>query len=386
MKQTAAGLPVYLDYQATTPMDGRVLEAMRPYFSDQFGNPHSINHAYGWQASNAVQVARGQVADFLNADDDEILFTSGATESCNLALRGAAYAAAGSPRKKLITCQTEHSAVLDTILGLGEEGFEVSVLPIQSDGLIDITGLMREIDARTLLVSVMAGNNEIGVIQPIGEIARLCQARGVLLHTDATQAAGRIEINVENWNVDLLSLSGHKMYGPKGIGALFVRKGVRLRPVMTGGGQQRGIRPGTVPTALAVGLGEACRTASREREQDAARMSELTQQLWEGIRRIFPEALRFGHARRHLPGTLTIGLPGVTAHQAVDLVADQIAVSTGSACTSGTSEPSRVLLALGLGTETAATGIRISLGRPTQKEEIEAAVQAFARMAKMLLN
>ena len=370
----------YLDYQATTPLDPRVLQAMRPYFEDHFGNPHSINHVYGWKTADAVRAARGHVADFIGADEDEIVFTSGATESCNLALRGIAKASKGN-KTKVVTVTTEHPAVLETVLDLGCAGHEITVLSIDQDGLLDLKDFERALDERTALVSVMAANNEIGVLQPLPEIAALCHARGALFHTDATQAAGRIGIDVDAWGVDLLSLSAHKVYGPKGIGALFARSGVQIEPIVTGGGQEHGLRPGTVPAPLAVGFGEACRVASEQWEEDAGRMSQLAERLRYGIQNACPNVQIFGHPERRLPGSLSVGFPGVTADEVIDSVSDRIAISTGSACSSGTAEPSRVLLSLGLAPDIAATGVRVSLGRFTCEAEIDTAIGAFSDIA-----
>ena len=353
---------------------------MLPYLGDHFGNPHSINHAYGWQAADAVRLARGRVAEFVGADDDEIVFTSGATESCNLALRGAAKAST-SGRNKVVTVATEHPAVLETVQDLRCAGHEVTVLPVTSDGLLDLADLQRALDGRTVLLSIMAANNEIGVLQPLAEIARLCHAAGALFHTDATQAAGRIGIDVDAWGVDLLSLSAHKVYGPKGIGALYVRSGVPVQPVMTGGGQEHGLRPGTVPAPLAVGFGMACQVASEQWEEDAGRISQLTLRLRDGIQRACPAVRFFGHLAQRLPGSLSMGFPGVSATEVIEIVSDSIAISTGSACSSGTTEPSRVLLALGLDPETAATGVRISLGRFTTEREIDTAVGTLSKVA-----
>lgn len=358
---------------------------MLPFFGGRFGNPHSSDHVYGWEASDAVRIARAQVAEFIGADDEEIVFTSGATESCNLALRGVAKASEGS-RNKIITLATEHPAVLETVQELECVGFEVIVLPVAPDGLLDLTDLDRALDNRTLLVSVMAANNEIGVLQPLTDIADLCHAKGALLHTDATQAAGRIGIDIDAWDVDLLSLSAHKVYGPRGVGSLFVRSGVRIEPIMTGGGQERGLRPGTVPAALAVGFGEACWIALKQWEEDAYRMSELTLRLTEGLQNACSNIRFFGHLKQRLPGSLSVGLPGVPSGEVLNTVSDRIAVSTGSACASGTAEASRVLLALGLDPDVAATGIRISLGRFTVEQEIDAALAAFSDIASIAAN
>ncbi len=373
-------LPVYLDNQATTPVDPRVRDTIVAFLDCRFGNPHSGDHFYGWDASYAVNAARAQVAGFVGADDDEILFTSGATESCNLALRGVAMASDGS-RRKVVTLETEHPAVLETARDLARVGFEVVILPVAADGLLDLADLERVLDDRTLLVSVMAANNEIGVLQPLAEIGALCRASGALLHTDATQAAGRIRIDVEAWGVDLLSLSAHKVYGPKGVGCLFVRSGVHLTPIMTGGGQERGLRPGTVPAPLAAGFGEACRIAAQEGESDTSRMSALARRLHAGLRDACPNIRFFGHATCRLPGTLSIGFPGIPADQVLSLISTRVAASTGSACTSGSADPSRVLLALGIDPEIATTAVRVSLGRFTTEDEIESALLAFSDVA-----
>ena len=380
MTRRMASRQAYLDYQATTPLDPLVREAMLPYLKDHFGNPHSVNHSYGWNAAGAVRTARGQVAELIGADDQEIVFTSGATESCNLAIRGTVKAS-GPYRNRIITVATEHPAVLETVQDLGSAGYDVVVLPVDKDGGLDLGDLERVLDDRTVLVSVMAANNEIGVLHPIREIAQLCHARGALVHTDATQASGRIEIDVDLWGVDLLSLSAHKVYGPKGIGVLYVRSGVPIEPIATGGGQEHGLRPGTVPAPLVVGFGTACRLACEHWQQDAVRMSKLTRLLSEAVRRYCPDVRFFGDLRHRLPGSLSIGFPGIRADEVIEIVSDRIAISTGSACSSGTAEPSRVLLALGLDRETAATGVRISLGRFTTDEEIETAIGALAEVS-----
>ena len=351
--------PVYLDYQASTPVDPLVREAMLPFLTEQFGNPHSSDHSFGWEASSAVRTARAQVASFIHADDDEIVFTSGATESCNLALRGIANRSGNGARVRIVTLATEHPAVLETVLDLGQSGHEIVVLPVGSDGLVDLAELDRVLDERTLIVSVMAVNNEIGVLQPLPEIAARCHAVGALVHTDATQAAARLPIDVDEWGVDLLSLSGHKLYGPKGVGALFVRSGLELRPIITGGSQERGLRGGTLPTAPIVGFGVACELAEENLDEDRARISALTSRLYDRLHEEHPSFRLFGHSEARVTGSLNIGFPGVPADLAIRNLADEIAVSSGSACASATSEPSRVLMALGLDPDTAATGIRI---------------------------
>ena len=373
--------PVYLDYQATTPMDPGVMDAMMPFLGELFGNPHSSDHKFGHEASQAVKNARGSVAELINADDDEIVFTSGATESCNLALRGVAGQTENRCRNRVVTLTTEHPAVLETATDLRKSGLFVTVLPVGPDGLLDLAELDKVLDERTLVVSVMTANNEIGVLQPIREISERCRAVGALLHTDATQAAGRVPIDVDEWQVDLLSLSSHKMYGPKGTGALFVRSGVQIKAIITGGSQERGRRGGTLSPALIAGFGAACELAATRQEEDHARIEALTERLYTSLKEANPKVRLFGHAQRRVAGSLNIGFAGFTAHEVIRNTAEQIAVSTGSACASATSEPSRVLLALGIDKETAATGIRISLGRFTTEEEIDTAIAALSKFA-----
>ena len=371
--------PVYLDYQATTPIDPVVREAMMPFLGDLFGNPHSNDHSFGWEASRAVKDARARVASLINADDDEIVFTSGATESCNLALRGIASRSGNGRRNRIVTLATEHPAVLETVLDLGRSGIDAVILPVGPDGLLNLDHLDMALDERTLIVSVMAANNEIGVLQPIADIAVRCQDAGALFHTDATQAAGRLPIDVDAWRVDLLSFSSHKVYGPKGVGALFVRSGLRLKPIITGGSQEGGLRAGTLPPALIVGFGAACELAATRQEEDQARLQTLTKRLYRDLREAHPTMRLFGHAARRLAGNLNVGFPGIPAEEVIRNIADHVAVSSGSACASAASEPSRVLTALGLDPETAATGIRISLGRFTTEEEVETAIAALSK-------
>ena len=371
--------PIYLDYQATTPLDPRVAEAMAPYWSQKFGNPHSQGHRYGWQAREAVELARSQVAALIGADDDEIVFVSGATESCNLALRGVAKAA--RERRRIVTAATEHPAVLETARRLGGDGFEIDVLPVASDGLLRIDALERALDERTMLVSVMLANNEIGVVQPIRRIAELAHAVGAVVHTDATQAIGRMAVDVDALDVDLLSLSGHKFYGPNGSGALYVRDGVRSRiaPILTGGSQEGGLRSGTLPTPLVAGLGAAARLATVEWSADAPRFCRFAGQIQGVMESAFPETRLFGHATRRVPGNICVGFPGVLAERFVNAVADRVAVGTGAACSSGSPDPSHVLLALGCGDEIAATGVRISVGRFTTEAETGLACEILER-------
>lgn len=377
--------PVYLDYQATTPTDPRVVAAMQPYWMQDFGNPHSEGHSYGWQARRAVELARSQVADFIGADDNEIVFVSGATESCNLALRGTVNAAPGN-RREVITLATEHSAVLETAHWLQRNGWQATILPVKSDGLLDLDTLTAALSENTLLVSAMLANNEIGVIQPLQEIARRAHAAGALVHTDATQAAGRIPVAVDELGVDLLSLSAHKVYGPNGVGALYIRSrpDLRIEPLMTGGAQERGFRPGTVATPLVVGMGAACAIAGQQLAEDAQRIRRLTAQLLTELKADFPQLQIFGSWESRIPGNLSLGLPGVLGEQWVAAVSDKIAISTGAACATGSPEPSHVLMALGLDPETAAAGVRISLGRYTTDDEIAVASQSLRHALKTL--
>ncbi len=377
-------LPIYLDYQATTPLDPRVRDAMEPHWAESFGNPHSEGHRFGWEAREAVEFARSQVAVLLGTDDNEVIFVSGATESCNLALRG--IATASDNRRQIITLATEHPAVLETVQWLGCRGFNVEVLPVMEDGLIDLSMLENALSDQTLLVSVMLVNNEIGVIQPLSEISDLCHAAGAIVHTDATQAIGRIDVDVDELGVDLLSLSGHKIYGPNGVGALYIRSrpGLNIESLLTGGSQERGLRPGTVATPLVVGLGEACEIANAEWHTDAQRMYKLTAHLLSEISEYSPNLRVFGHAERRIPGNLNIGFPGILAERLVNAVSAEVAISTGSACSTGSPEPSHVLQALGIGHEVATTGVRISLGRFTTQQEVGIASHVLQRTLKTL--
>ncbi|HEX4573069.1 MAG TPA: IscS subfamily cysteine desulfurase [Dongiaceae bacterium] len=367
--------PIYLDYQATTPTDPRVVDAMLPYFTQKFGNPHSRNHGYGWEAEEAVETAREQVAAIINADPREIIFTSGATESNNLALKGVMHFHKAK-KNHLITCVTEHKCVLDSARHLELEGFEVTYLPVKPDGLIDLEVLAAAITPRTALVSIMAANNEIGVIQPLAEIGALCRAKGVYFHTDAAQAVGKIPMDVEAMKIDLMSISGHKIYGPKGIGALYVRRKprVRLEAMIHGGGQERGMRSGTLPTPLIVGLGEACAIAQKEMPDEAKRMEALRDRLYRGITEKLPEVYLNGDLAHRLPGNLNLSFAYVEGEGLMMGIKD-LAVSSGSACTSASLEPSYVLRALGVNEELAHTSIRFGLGRFTTMDEIDMAVE-----------
>jgi len=366
--------PIYLDNQATTAVDPRVLAAMLPHFTETYGNPHSNGHTYGWQANEALEQSRSEVAALIGADDREIIFTSGATEACNIAIRGVARAAQ-SGRSRIVTLATEHACVLSPCADLAQEGFDVVVLPVGRDGIVDLDAVAEAVDERTLLVSVMLANNEIGVLQPIAEIAAICRAKGAALHTDATQAIGKIPVDVRALDVDLLSLSAHKFYGPMGIGALYVRwrPKVKLAPLASGGRQERGIRPGTAPVPLAAGLGEACRIAGADMATDARRIRRLTARLWEGLRQRCPQATLYGHPSLRIPGNLSVGFPGQSGEKIVDAVSRHVAISAGSACSSSEAKPSYVLAALGIGAEAAQSAVRLSVGRFNTEAEMDEA-------------
>ena len=365
--------PIYLDYQATTPCDRRVVEAMLPYFTERFGNPHSRNHEYGWTAEEAVEIGRAQVAHIIGANEKEIIFTSGATESNNLAIKGVARF--NKDRKDhIITCVTEHKCVLDSCRHLELDGFRVTYLPVKANGLIDLDQLRDAITDKTALVSIMAVNNEIGVIQPLKAIGEICRERKVYFHTDAAQAVGKIPLDVEEMKIDLLSISGHKIYGPKGIGALYVRRRprVRLEAMISGGGQERGMRSGTLPTPLCVGLGEACRIAEAEMGAEAERLHALSARFYDRIMAALPEVYLNGDREHRIPGNLNLSFAYVEGEGLMMGIKD-LAVSSGSACTSASLEPSYVLRALGVDEELAHTSLRIGLGRFTTEEEVDVA-------------
>lgn len=370
--------PVYLDYQATTPLDQRVFDAMEPYFTHIFGNPHSRHHDYGLRASRAVSEARAQVADLIGAGDDDVVFTSGATESCNLAIRG--IAAGMNSRNEVVTVATEHPAVLDTVRALASAGFVVHELPVHHpSGVVDLDVFREVVGPRTALVSVMLVNNETGVVQPLPEISDLAHAAGAVMHTDATQAPARIPVDVDDLGVDLLSCSSHKIYGPMGIGALYVRPDVagRLSPIVTGGGQERGLRSGTVPLPLAVGFGAACMLAAECRPAEASRIGDFAGRLAIGLQATCPGFSRNGSAVSCAPGTLNFTVPGVPAEQVLPELSDRIAISTGSACSSEGADPSHVLLAHGLSPADALCSYRVSFGRFSRPDDVDAALAAF---------
>lgn len=379
-----ATAPVYLDYQATTPTDRRVVEAMMPYFTEAFGNPHSRSHSYGWEAESVVEAARAQIAHLIGANAKEIVFTSGATESNNLAIKGVGRFYKDR-KKHIITCVTEHKCVLDSCRHLELEGFDVTYLPVQQNGLIDLEALRAAITEKTLLVSIMAVNNEIGVIQPLKEIGAVCRERKVFFHTDAAQAVGKIPLDVEDMNIDLMSISGHKLYGPKGIGALYVRRRprVRLEALISGGGQERGMRSGTLATPLCVGLGEACRIAEAEMGAEAERLHMLRDRFYDKITEQLPDVYLNGDLEQRIPGNLNLSFAYVEGEGLMMGIKD-LAVSSGSACTSASLEPSYVLRALGVEEELAHTSLRIGIGRFTTEEEVDFAADRIAGEVKRL--
>ncbi|WP_135078657.1 IscS subfamily cysteine desulfurase [Terasakiella sp. SH-1] len=376
--------PVYLDYQATTPTDPRVVEKMMPFFTEKFGNPHSRNHAYGWDAEEGVEDARKQVADIIGANSKEIVFTSGATESNNLALKGVGEFYKNK-RNHIITCVTEHKCILDTCRHMEQEGFEVTYLPVQENGLIDLEELKAAMTDKTLLVSIMAVNNEIGVIQPLKEIGALCRENKTFFHTDCAQAVGKIELDVNEMNIDLMSISGHKIYGPMGIGALYVRRRPRVRVIaqMNGGGQERGMRSGTLAPALCVGLGEACKIAKEEMTAESERLHELQSYMWKRFQDELPEVYLNGDLDSRIPGNLNVSFAFVEGEGLMMGIKD-LAVSSGSACTSASLEPSYVLRALGVEEELAHTSLRLGIGRFTTKEEVDFATDRIIKEVKRL--
>ena len=362
--------PIYLDYSATTPVDPRVAEKMIPYLSELFGNPASRSHAFGWTAEKAVEEAREEVARLVNADPKEIIWTSGATESNNLAIKGAAHFYSGKG-KHVITVKTEHKAVLDTVRELEREGFEATYLDVQENGLIDLEVLKAAIRPDTVVVSVMFVNNEIGVIQPIAEIGEICREKGIIFHVDAAQATGKVDIDLAKLKVDLMSFCAHKTYGPKGIGALYVRRKprVRLEAQMHGGGHERGLRSGTLATHQIVGMGEAFRLARLEMAEENKRVGELRDRLLKGLSQM-EEVFVNGDMAHRVPHNLNISFAYVEGESLIMAIKD-VAVSSGSACTSASLEPSYVLRALGRNDELAHSSIRFTLGRFTTVEEID---------------
>ncbi|WP_039851872.1 IscS subfamily cysteine desulfurase [Hylemonella gracilis] len=365
--------PIYMDYGATTPVDPRVVDAMIPWLREHFGNPASRSHAWGWEAEEAVEKARGHVAELIGADPREIVWTSGATESINLALKGAAqfYKDKG---KHLITLKTEHKAVLDTMRELERQGFDVTYMDVKEDGLLDLDALKAAIRPDTILISVLFVNNEIGVIQDIPAIGALCREKGILLHVDAAQATGRVEIDMAKLPIDLMSMTAHKTYGPKGIGALYVRRKprVRIEAQMHGGGHERGMRSGTLPTHQIVGMGEAFRIAKLEMAQDLEKARRLQQRLLDGLKDIEQVYIN-GNLERRVPQNLNMSFNFVEGESLI-MGIKGLAVSSGSACTSASLEPSYVLRALGRSDELAHSSLRMTIGRFTTDEEIDYAI------------
>jgi cysteine desulfurase len=378
-------LPIYMDNHATTPMDPRVLEAMLPYFTDKFGNAASRNHPFGWAAEEAVETARENIAKIIGATAKEMVFTSGATESNNLAIKGVAemYREKGN---HIITVVTEHKAVLDTTKRLEKYGYKVTYLPVKADGIIDLEELKNAITDKTILVSVMFANNEIGVIQPVTEIGAICRERGVLFHTDATQAVGKVPVDVNKQNIDLLSMSAHKMYGPKGVGALYVRRRnprVQLTPIIDGGGHERGMRSGTLNVAGIAGFGKACAIAMAEMPQESCRLAGLRNRLKDRLEKQLDEVFTNGSMEHRLPGNLNMSFAYVEGESLLMGIND-IAVSSGSACTSATLEPSYVLKALGTGDDLAHSSIRFGLGRFNIEAEVDYVADKLTHVVQKL--
>ena len=372
--------PIYLDHHATTPLDGTVLEAMMPYLTDKFGNASSRTHAYGWEAEEAVHQAREQVAALINARPEEIVFTSGATESDNLALKGIARAYRDRGNH-IITTTTEHRAVLDSCEALEAEGFEVTFLPVDHGGLVNPEDVRRAITPLTVLISVMYVNAEIGTIAPIADIGAIAREHGVLFHSDAVQGVGKIACNVDDLRVDLMSISAHKIYGPKGIGALYVRKShpqrIRLHPLIDGGGQERGLRSGTANVPGIVGFGKACEVCQSEWESEAIRLRCLRQRLHDGLSARIDDVFLNGHAEPRLPGNLNVSFAQVQGESLLLSMQHVAALSAGSACSSGSNEPSYVLRAIGMDNILANASIRFGLGRSTTAEEIDVVIDSL---------
>lgn len=375
-----SGRPAYLDFQATTPVDPRVLDAMMPYYTGRYGNPHSRTHSFGWESEAAIEKAREQVANLLGASAKEIVFTSGATESNNIAIKGVAKFYQVEGKKHIITLQTEHKCVLDSCRSLEAEGFEVTYLGVQKNGLVDLEQLAAAIRDDTVLVSIMGVNNEIGVLQPLREIGRLCRERGVYFHSDLAQMAGKLPIDVNDLQIDLASISSHKLYGPKGIGALYIRRRprVKLTPLLSGGGQERGMRSGTLAPALVVGLGAAAEVAERDMTFDTQHVHRLSQRLKQGIVSRIPEVVLNGDETQRYEGNLNFSFAYVEGESLL-MALKNVAVSSGSACTSASLEASYVLRAIGSNDEMAHSSIRFGLGRFTTEAEVDLAVDLLAK-------
>ena len=377
-------LPIYLDYQATTPADPRVVEAMLPYFTEKFGNAHSRSHSFGWESEEAVEEARKEVAKLINADPKEIIFTSGATESNNLAIKGVAHFY-GARKKHIITVVTEHKCVLDACRHLEAEGFTVTYLPVLPNGLIDLELLKNAITPETSLVSVMGVNNEVGVIQPLAEIGQICRDKGVFFHSDCAQSFGKIPLDVVEMKMDMMSISAHKIYGPKGIGALYISRKprVRLEPLINGGGQERGFRSGTLPTPLIVGLGKAAAIANLEMGKDYDHIKRLSNKFYNAITSNIANVYLNGDATCRYPGNLNLSFAYVEGESLI-IAIKELAVSSGSACTSSSLEPSYVLRSMGVDEDLAHTSIRFGIGRFTTEEEIDFAADILIKNIQRL--
>ncbi len=376
--------PIYLDYQSTTPMDPRVIDAMVDCMKNDFGNPHSRTHSLGWRAEELVEIARKKVADLINADPKEIFFTSGATESNNIAIKGVARFNASSGKNHIVTISTEHKCVINSVRDLEQEGFSATFLSVKENGLVDLEQLEKAITDKTCLVSVMGVNNEIGVIQPLAEIGEICRKKGAFFHTDCAQAFGKIPLDVEAMKIDLMSISGHKIYGPKGIGAIYIRRKprVRIKPIFSGGGQERGIRSGTVPTPLAVGLGVAAEIAKNEMQKDHDHIKKLSDRLYDAVTKLTHVYLN-GDREKRIPGNLNFSFAGIEGESMIMAIKD-LAVSSGSACTSSSLEPSYVLHSLGVEDELAHTSIRFGIGRFTTEKEIDYAISLLEEKVNKL--
>ena len=377
---------IYMDYQATTPADPRVVGAMQPYWSAMYGNPHSADHAFGWSADAAVETARGHIAALIGADPDEIVFTSGATEANNLAVLGMARASSPT-RKRIVVSAIEHKCVLAAARAAAGEGFELITVPVGADGIVDPRTVAAVVDDRTALVSVMAVNNEIGTVQPLSEIAALCAAAGAVFHTDAAQALNALPVDVATLGADLMSLSAHKAYGPKGIGALFVRRSLHIRPkpIIHGGGQEGGLRSGTLPTPLCVGFGEACRILADERDGDAERIRMLRDRFLAELLKTVPGLTVNGDQASRHPGNLNLLFPAIDSSLLLQNLHPNVAASTGSACTSGQPEPSHVLRAIGLSPKDANASIRFGIGRFTTDDDVDEAAQHVSKACQLLI-
>ena len=376
---------IYLDNQATTPLDPEVFSAMSPWFTEKFGNASSRNHTYGWEAEEAVEIARESVAAIIGSLPKEIIFTSGATEANNIALQGAAKNYQNQGRH-IITLKTEHKAVIDVCQHLSEDGFDITYLPVDKDGMLNVNKFEDAIRDDTIFASVMHVNNEIGVIQPIKELGAICKNKNVLFHVDAAQSVGKIPLNIDDMGIDLLSISAHKFYGPKGVGALYIRRKdprVQLQPVMFGGGHERGVRSGTLPVPNIVGMGRACDLAADVMNEENLKITTLRDALLQGIRDKNPNALVNGSMEKRVAGNLNMSFPGVN-NEAIIAAIPEIAISSGSACTTSTMEPSHVLLALGMSKEEAYSSLRFGIGRFNTEEDIHIAVKSINGCMKKL--